>query len=94
VAYHEPKKPRILPLSPKSPVTSESGGSQVPSLPPSDSPSLDAAADLYHDLYSSIVSTGLVWESNSQQVTEILTQLPRHEQVNLLTQPLLLIEKV
>jgi RNA recognition motif-containing protein len=92
VAYHEPKKPRIMPLSPKSPDTSESG-SQVLGLPPLDSPNPDLG-DLYHDLYSSVVSSGLVWESNSQQVTEQLARLPRHEQVNLLTQPLLLIEKV
>lgn len=92
VAYHEPKKPRVLPVSPKSPGTSESG-SQVASLPPFESAAHEAN-DLYQDLYNSVVGTGIVWESNLNQVTETLSKLPRQEQVALLTQPLLLLEKV
>ncbi|CAO3663521.1 unnamed protein product [Umbelopsis ramanniana] len=92
VAYHEPKKPRVLPVSPKSPGTSESG-SQVASLPPSES-TVHEANDLHQDLYNSVVGTGIVWESNLIQVTETLSKLPRQEQVALLTQPLLLLEKV
>ncbi|KAI8584150.1 hypothetical protein K450DRAFT_218407 [Umbelopsis ramanniana AG] len=92
VAYHEPKKPRVLPVSPKSPGTSESG-SQVASLPPPESTAYESS-DLYQDLYNSVVGTGIVWESNLNQVTESLSKLPRQEQVALLTQPLLLLEKV
>ncbi|KAI9282996.1 hypothetical protein BC943DRAFT_104188 [Umbelopsis sp. AD052] len=92
VAYHEPKKPRVLPVSPKSPGTSESG-SQIASLPPLEA-TVHESSDLYQDLYTSVVGTGIVWESNLNQVTEALSKLPRQDQVALLTQPLLLLEKV
>jgi RNA recognition motif-containing protein len=93
VAYHEPKKPRMLPLSPKSPNSSESG-SQIFGHPSSIDSIGHDKSDLYHDLYNSVAGTGLVWDANLPQVTESLTEMPRQDQVAILTQPLALIDKV
>ncbi|KAG2182112.1 hypothetical protein INT43_007039 [Umbelopsis isabellina] len=89
VAFHEPKKPRVLPLSPKSPSESSS---PIPDLL-SDS-SVHDKGDLYQDIYNSIASSGLVWDNNVQQLADVLAQLPRQEQASLLTQPLKMIEKI
>ncbi|KAJ2959049.1 hypothetical protein NQZ79_g5467 [Umbelopsis isabellina] len=89
VAFHEPKKPRALPLSPKSPTESSS---PIPG-PLSDSSAQDKG-DLYQDIYNSIASSGLVWDNNVQQLADVLAQLPRQEQASLLTQPLKMVEKI
>lgn len=89
VAFHEPKKPRVLPLSPKSPSESSS------SFPdPSSDSSAHDKGDLYQDIYNSIASSGLVWDKNVQQVADVMAQMLRQDQASLLTQPLKMIEKV
>lgn len=89
VAFHEPKKPRVLPLSPKSPSESSS------SFPdPSSDSSAHDKGDLYQDIYNSIASSGLVWDKNVQQVADVMAQMLRQDQASLLTQPLKMIEKI